>query len=283
MTKDKFAVLDSFKVDGREGVYLLGTSYNDAVNEGISQLEKAPSDYEKIIIAFTDGEDTSSELSEDEILQRLLNENVRLYNISYGVGNFNKLKELSQASNGEFYSTVSSREFPFILQDIYLKMSNYFKITYGTSYCKDTHNVIIPINILKDSNQIKAKTSYYIKSDSNANIGDFISNNIEFESGQSNLSNINTLKEIERIANWMKDNHQYRIMIKGHTDNVGNDLHNIKLSKERALSVYRELVRLGVESNRIEINSFGDSMPLYENNSEENKQKNRRTEIEIIK
>jgi outer membrane protein OmpA-like peptidoglycan-associated protein len=71
------------------------------------------------------------------------------------------------------------------------------------------------------------------------------------------------------------------VIIKGHTDNVGDERYNLKLSDERADSVRDFLVAEGVSSPRITAIGFGESMPVATNASPEGRQQNRRVEIEI--
>ncbi len=71
------------------------------------------------------------------------------------------------------------------------------------------------------------------------------------------------------------------VIIKGHTDNLGDERYNLTLSEERADSVRDFLVAEGVASPRITAIGFGESMPMATNASPEGRQQNRRVEIEI--
>ena len=71
------------------------------------------------------------------------------------------------------------------------------------------------------------------------------------------------------------------VIIKGHTDNLGDERYNLTLSEERADSVRAFLVAEGVASPRITAIGFGESMPMATNASPEGRQQNRRVEIEI--
>ena len=68
----------------------------------------------------------------------------------------------------------------------------------------------------------------------------------------------------------------------GHTDSVGSDAYNQKLSVRRAESVKAYLVSKGVEPNRIYTEGKGEKQPVASNKTKEGRQKNRRVEIEVI-
>ena len=68
----------------------------------------------------------------------------------------------------------------------------------------------------------------------------------------------------------------------GHTDSVGSDAYNQKLSVRRAESVKAYLVSKGVEPNRIYTEGKGEKQPVASNKTADGRQKNRRVEIEVI-
>lgn len=70
-----------------------------------------------------------------------------------------------------------------------------------------------------------------------------------------------------------------RITINGYTDNTGEEVHNLKLSKERAKAVKTELEKNGIDTKRLASEGFGAGNPIADNNSEEGKAQNRRVEL----
>lgn len=71
------------------------------------------------------------------------------------------------------------------------------------------------------------------------------------------------------------------IEVKGHTDNVGSEAFNMKLSKERSESVAKYLIGRGVDKNKLSTSHYGMSRPLVSNDTEEGRRMNRRVEFEI--
>jgi outer membrane protein OmpA-like peptidoglycan-associated protein len=75
---------------------------------------------------------------------------------------------------------------------------------------------------------------------------------------------------------------QYRLQIEGHTDSIGSEEYNLRLSQDRAESVRYYLVQAGVHSDRIaEVRGMGKSVPVASNDTPEGRQMNRRVEIVI--
>ncbi|RVU01116.1 hypothetical protein EOD41_09650 [Mucilaginibacter limnophilus] len=88
--------------------------------------------------------------------------------------------------------------------------------------------------------------------------------------------------ELQKLAQFLNENPTIKIEISGHTDNVGNDEHNQTLSKNRAKAVYNYLVAGGTDAKRLLFKGYGKSQPIANNNTEEGRQQNRRTEFKIL-
>lgn len=73
-----------------------------------------------------------------------------------------------------------------------------------------------------------------------------------------------------------------KIKVKGHTDNVGSETANLKLSQDRAKAVANYLVTHGVDKKMIQSEGFGSQIPLMPNDTEEGRAMNRRVEFEIL-
>lgn len=107
-------------------------------------------------------------------------------------------------------------------------------------------------------------------------------NNIFFEFGKSILK-LESFSELNRVVKLMNENPSIEIEISGHTDNVGADADNLKLSQDRAQSVVDYLSQNGVKSSRITAKGYGETMPVTSNDNDEGRQLNRRVEFKILK
>lgn len=105
--------------------------------------------------------------------------------------------------------------------------------------------------------------------------------NIYFETGASSLSPDSDLA-LGVIGNAFTQYPNLKVEISGHTDNVGDEKANQKLSEDRALAVKSALVKMGVDASRINTAGFGSTKPVGSNDSEEGRLKNRRIEFKIL-
>lgn len=105
--------------------------------------------------------------------------------------------------------------------------------------------------------------------------------NIFFETGSAVLRP-ESHTELDRLKKLMTDNPALRIQINGHTDNLGSDTDNQKLSENRAKAVHDYLTQAGIAASRLQYVGFGESSPLGSNDTEAGRQQNRRTEFMVV-
>lgn len=89
-------------------------------------------------------------------------------------------------------------------------------------------------------------------------------------------------KALEMLYQLLKEHPDVRIRIIGHTDDTASEEYNQKLSEGRANSVRNEMIKRGIDPKRMEIEGRGELDPLVPNDTDENRQMNRRVEIEIL-
>lgn len=106
-------------------------------------------------------------------------------------------------------------------------------------------------------------------------------NNVFFETAKWDLKEESTI-ELNKLVLLMKDNPKMKVLLEGHTDNVGSDASNQTLSEARAKSVYNYLVEHGIEAQRLKYKGYGESQPVADNNTEEGRALNRRTVFTVL-
>ena len=170
---------------------------------------------------------------------------------------------ISDPETGEFLACIltGSNLMLNISHPFYLFYSENFKLT-------ETADSLKPF--LKDIYLQKPQTGSSI-----------IMRNIFFDFNQSTLQPESFI-ELDYLVEFLNNNKEIKIEISGHTDNQGSDEINDKLSLERAQSVYNYVVSKGISPERLTYKGYGKRKPIAENDTEEGRAQNRRTEITIL-
>ena len=104
---------------------------------------------------------------------------------------------------------------------------------------------------------------------------------IEFDSAKSDVK-AKYYNEIKKVSDFMKQYPGTKMEIQGHTDNVGREAVNVKLSQARANSVMKYLTdKFGIEKDRLTAVGYGPKKPVASNATKAGKQKNRRVEAVV--
>lgn len=103
---------------------------------------------------------------------------------------------------------------------------------------------------------------------------------IQFETAKSVIRR-SYYEILSKVVKIMKENPHYKLIISGHTDNVGESEMNERLSNSRANEVRRYLINRGVDANRLKAVGYGDKKPIADNSTEIGRKKNRRVQFEI--
>jgi len=99
-----------------------------------------------------------------------------------------------------------------------------------------------------------------------------------FDTGRATLKPGAT-RDLDRLAQALKDNPNTRVKIEGFTDSVGSDSYNQGLSERRAQAVADALQMRGVPADRLQAEGLGKEFPVASNDSQAGRQQNRRVEI----
>jgi len=105
--------------------------------------------------------------------------------------------------------------------------------------------------------------------------------NVFFETAKFDLKPESKV-ELNKLVTFLTLNKTLRIQLSGHTDNIGDKKSNQLLSQNRAKSVYDYLIANGIDAKRLTYIGYGDTRPKVNNDSDENRAINRRTEFKVI-
>lgn len=106
--------------------------------------------------------------------------------------------------------------------------------------------------------------------------------NIFYDSGVAALRNESQI-ELDKVYKMLEKNPAVIIEIAGHTDAVGSDVDNQKLSENRSNNVIDYLIERGISVERLVAKGYGESQPISTNDTHEGRQLNRRTELKVLK
>lgn len=105
--------------------------------------------------------------------------------------------------------------------------------------------------------------------------------NIFFDTGSAQLRSESDI-ELKKLTEMLKRNPKLTVEISGHTDDVGNDKTNLELSNRRADAVVDYLKAKGISAERLVAKGYGETQPKVKNDSEANRQLNRRIELKVL-
>lgn len=105
--------------------------------------------------------------------------------------------------------------------------------------------------------------------------------NLLFDTDKTVIKNT-SVQSLEDLYKLLSENPKLRIEITGHTDNVGKDKYNQKLSEGRAKAVFDEMVKRGIDPKRMTWRGAGETEPIESNDTPEGRAENRRVEFMIL-
>jgi len=85
----------------------------------------------------------------------------------------------------------------------------------------------------------------------------------------------------QKLADYLKQNPERKVIVEGYTDSVGSDSYNQQLSERRAQAIQTALVSAGVEPSRIQTRGYGKAFPVASNSNASDRALNRRVEVTI--
>ena len=167
----------------------------------------------------------------------------------------------SDPINGQFMVTLP------IGKNYLCNVSKDGYLFYSDNFSLENQKALDPFEVNIALNKVKEGVSIVLK-------------NIFFETNKYVLLP-ESKTELNKLVDLLKKNPGIKMEIGGHTDNVGNDADNLKLSENRSKSVVQYLVENGIETSRLSAKGYGETMPIADNNTDTGRAQNRRTEFKI--
>jgi outer membrane protein OmpA-like peptidoglycan-associated protein/tetratricopeptide (TPR) repeat protein len=170
-------------------------------------------------------------------------------------------QDYSSVEKGDFLATIAAGK------NYGLNISKPGYLFYSENFSLAGHTSSNPFNIIALLEPIEVGNKVILK-------------NIFFDTNKYQLE-VESKSELQKLLEFLALNPTVHIEISGHTDNVGNDELNQKLSENRAKSVYDYLLSGKIDPARLVYKGYGKSQPIAPNDTDENRAKNRRTEFKI--
>ncbi|MFN0014384.1 MAG: OmpA family protein [Saprospiraceae bacterium] len=149
--------------------------------------------------------------------------------------------------------------------------------------CPDTDGDSVPDNLDKCVNSPGPTTNFgcpEVKKETKERL-EFATKNVQFETGKTELKS-SSFKILDEIVDILKQYPDYKLDIRGHTDNVGDSDRNLSLSTDRAKTCYDYFVYRGIKAERVRSAGFGDTKPIGDNKRTAGRAKNRRVEFDLV-
>lgn len=209
-----------------------------------------------------------------------------------------KIVCIAKDSNSKFDSVITSRsgryEFEVSPDDyLYEVSAPGYKISeesFDLSYLKSSKSFsrnfyLEPIETLEEEPEIVENDAIESVEKTTApvevNKNTFRLDKVYFNLGEATLQSA-SYPQLEGLASMMLADPEMRIQLVGHTDNQGDSKLNKRLSLRRAYNVREYLIDKGIDGKRIKFKGVGGDSPIAPNDTEENRQQNRRVEFVII-
>ena len=280
MWKDKEIIVNKFK-----STFLEGQGYYSGLYDAIMKSMEAftteiPDTVPKVIVIFSDGEDNYSKTRLKMILDTAKTKGVNIFTVGFGYPNDEIMRQIAQYTGGKYYRAKTKEELVAIFLDIYRSLRNFYKISYKAPEYYGIHKVKVGLDFSSDT--VLCDGEYDTAPlGPGFDVSDGFKYPIQFDFNSSVVREESMIR-IDELAELMERYPKLRLEIQGHTDNIGGEEFNQKLSDARAKSVMQEMIKRGIEEKRLRARGFGMSQPVAPNDSERNRAINRRTQFVVL-
>ena len=280
MWKDKEIIVNKFKSTFLEGQGYYSGLY-DAIMKSMEVFTtEIPDTVPKVIVVFSDGEDNYSKTRLKMILDTAKTKGVNIFTVGFGYPNDEIMRQIAQYTGGKYYRAKTKEELIAIFLDIYRSLRNFYKISYKAPEYYGIHKVKMGLDFSSDTVICDAEYDT-APLGPGFDVSDGFKYPIQFDFNSSVVREESMIR-IDELAELMERYPKLRLEIQGHTDNIGGEEFNQKLSDARAKSVMLEMIKRGIEEKRLRARGFGMSQPVAPNDSERNRAINRRTQFVVL-
>ncbi|MCS6794645.1 MAG: VWA domain-containing protein [Raineya sp.] len=312
LTEDKDKILKNYKFVGLDG-FGGATALYAGIDEAMKSLEGVQ-DKEKYLIVCTDGYENSSfqyfethAFNAQQVALKAREKGIKIITVAFGENtNEPVLKTLAYLTDGYFYNVYAPEDLIGVYQEIPRLFRHYYLITYkplskdglreiNLQYYDNQQERTIPtrqIQIGEKFNILDLDTDggIMVRNGNNANNKLFPGKKmivspqtvVNFEFSKANLE-IKYRANLQSYLNYLQKRPNACLGIYGHTDLVGEAKNQEKLGFERAKAVKDFFVQNGISENRLKVQSFGKTLPIWgvEQHAWQARE-NRRVEIAIF-
>jgi Mg-chelatase subunit ChlD len=280
MWKDKEIIINKFKSTFFDGQGYYSGLYDAILKSMEAFTSEFPDTIPKVIVVFSDGEDNYSKARLKTILDTAKTKGVNIFTVGFGYPNDEIMRQIAKYTGGKYYRAKTKEELIAVFLDIYRSLRNFYKISYKPPVYYGIHKVFMGLDFATDS--VHAESEYDTAPlGPGFDVADGFKYPIHFDFNSSIVRQESMIR-IDELAELMERYPKLRLEIQGHTDNIGGEEFNLKLSDARAKSVMQELVKRGIEEKRLRGRGFGMSQPVAPNDSERNRALNRRTQFIVL-
>lgn len=280
LERDSGTILRNYRDYSKRTQGLFSASM-DGIMKTLHTLDSVPLSEPKVAIVFADGDENSSTSKVQDIIEFGVKNNISVYCIGFGYANDETLEALSLYTGGKYYRAYKKSDLQQIFVDIYRSLRNYYLVHYVPPKYNGLHVVDVTIDVPGRDTLVARGRYDKNPMDTNFSTTEF-TRAILFAYNSSTIETSSYLI-LDEIADAMVSNPRIVLEVQGHTDNIGDEEFNMKLSTARAQAVRDALITRGAKADALRTRAFGFSMPVFPNDTEENRARNRRTVFKILR
>lgn len=280
LSGDTAMMLSEFREYKKTSQGLFSSAY-DGIRTALETLKDVPVEQPKVCVVFADGEENASTTKGAEIYEFATKHNISIYCVGFAYADDEELQSLALYTGGKYYRAYTKKDLLAIFRDIYRSLQNYYLVTYVPPDYQGLHTVDVTVAVPgRDTMIARAqydKTPLQPLSPTNE-----FSRPILFAYNRSDIDT-SSMYIIEELADALDRYERVILEVQGHTDNIGGEEFNQRLSDARANAVRDALIAKGVDESRLRAKGFGFMVPVASNDTEEGRALNRRTVFKILR